>query len=76
MGNLACSNSKWGVLSGMKGIPTDNHILSMLGAVHPSHLQSSFGWREIVAGTGISVHAIVPARPKKLLEEQDLEQCG
>jgi hypothetical protein len=29
-------------LSGMKSIPTDNHIRSMLDPVHPSHLQSSF----------------------------------
>lgn len=29
-------------LFGMKSIPTDNHIRSMLDPVHPSHLQSSF----------------------------------
>jgi hypothetical protein len=29
-------------LFGMKKIPTDNHIRSMLDPVHPSHLQSSF----------------------------------
>ena len=29
-------------LFGMKAIPTDNHIRSMLDPVHPSHLQSAF----------------------------------
>ncbi len=37
-----CKTSNCHSLFGMKAIPTDNHIRSMLDPVHPSHLQPAF----------------------------------